>query len=299
MITGLQLAIISGALIASGAAVLVHRLVPAQTHLGDALARLRPQIPTINDQQPAPPPDLETRLGGWVQQHLPIPQWGAPADADLAIVGRSKAAHYGAKILTSLIGLVIGPLLTVLAALLGLELPFAIPVLGSFGLAVAMWLLPDAELKDKALRARAEFSHALGAFIEMVALDRLSGSGIPQALHAAAKIGDSWPFQRLEATLKRTEYTGQNPWDALDELGKQLKLPELTDLADIMRLGGADGTQIYDSLRARGENMRNTLLNAHITAANQAGERIAIPVGLLVFVLALTTITPAFLRMLT
>ncbi|GAB3821945.1 hypothetical protein GCM10028820_31590 [Tessaracoccus terricola] len=299
MITGLQLAIISGALIAGGAALLVHRLVPAQPHLGDALARLRPQIPAIHDQQPAPAPDLETRLGAWVQQHLPIPQWGAPANADLAMVDRTKAAHYGAKVLTSLIGLVIGPLLTILAALLGLELPFAIPVLGSIGLAIAMWFLPDAELKDKAVRARAEFSHALGAFIEMVALDRLSGSGVPQALHAAAKIGDSWPFQRLEATLKRTEYTGQNPWDALDELGKQLKLPELTDLADIMRLGGADGTQIYDSLRARGENMRNTLLNTHITAANQAGARIAIPVGLLVLVLALTTITPAFLRMLT
>lgn len=299
MITGLQLAIISGALIAGAAALLIHRLAPAQTHLGDALARLRPHVPQASGTDPSIRPDVETRLGVWAQQHLPVPQWGAPAEEDLAIVGRTKAAHYGSRILTSLTGLVIGPLLTVLAALLGLELPVAVPVLGSLVLAAAMWMLPGVELKDKAAQARAEFSHALGAFIEMVALDRLSGSGVPQALHAAAKVGDSWPFQRIESTLKRTEYTGQNPWDALDDLGNQLKLPELTDLADIMRLGGADGTQIYQSLRARGENMRNTLLNSHISAANQAGERIAIPVGLLVFVLALSTITPAFLRMLT
>lgn len=296
MITGLQLATASGGLVAAGVAVAVAAARPGPVRLDDALRRLRPA--TRPATTPGQRPDVETRIGAWAERYLPGLVWGSVPEADLAILGRSRATFYGSKVLTAAIGLVIGPLLAVLAALLGLRLPFAVPVAGSIGLAAVMWSLPGNELKDKAARARAEFSHALGAFVEMVALERLSGSGVPQALQHAADIGDSWPFQRIAATLRRTQYTGHNPWDALDDLGAELELQQLGDLADIMRLAGTDGTQIYDSLRARGAAMRHGLLNEHISQANRAGERIAIPVGLLVFILAITLITPAFLRML-
>lgn len=296
MITGLQLAITSGALIAGGIAVMLMRLVPAPTHLGDALNRLRPTTADTRASIGTDRPDVETRLGLWAQKRIPGMAWGAPRDSDLAILQRSRASFYGSKIITATVGLVIGPLVTVLAALIGVQLPFAVPVLGSVGLAVVLWSMPGAELRDRARLARAEFSHALGAFVEMVALERLSGSGVPQALQRAADVGDSWAFKRISATLRRTQYTGHNPWDALADLGQELDLTDLIDLADIMRLAGA-GTQVYNSLRARGASMRNALLNSHIARANQAGERIAIPVGLLVLVLAVTLITPAFLRM--
>ncbi|MCC2592477.1 hypothetical protein LKO27_03450 [Tessaracoccus sp. OS52] len=297
MITGLQLAIASGALFAAGITLALMRLVPAPTHLGDALNRLSPiTVDTATPNTDDGGPDIETRIGAWALKHLPAITWGAPAEADLAILQRSRASLHGARIITGAIGLVIGPLITVLAALASFQLPFAVPVLGSLALAAVMWTLPGSEVKDKAREARAEFSHALGAFVEMVALERLSGSGVPQALQRAADVGDSWAFKRISTTLKRTQYTGRNPWDALADLGKELNLTDLVDLADIMRLAGA-GTQVYNSLRARGASMRNALLNSHIARANQAGERIAIPVGLLVLVLAVTLITPAFLRM--
>lgn len=299
MISGLQLAILSGATLAAGIALLVWRLTPAPTHLGDAIARLRPI--TLNITTTAQPhrPDIETRVGAWAQKHLPAAVWGSVPERDLAILQRTRTSFYGSKMLAATIGLLIGPLLTLAVMAFGVSIPFAIPVAGSLGLGAVMWLMPGAEVKDKARRARAEFSYALGAFVEMVALERLSGSGVPQALQRAADIGDSWAFQRISATLKRTEYTGHNPWDALEDLGNELDLNDLVDLADIMRLAGADGTQVYNSLRARAAAMRNALLTNHISAANRAGERIAIPVGLLVIVLAITLITPAFLRMLT
>lgn len=299
MMTGLQLAILSGAMLTAGIAILIWRLAPAPTHLGDAIARLRPTILTSTTAGPTLRPDTETRIGAWAQNHLPAAIWGSTPDRDLAILQRTRTSFYGSKILAATIGLLIGPLLTITAMALGVDIPFAIPVAGSLGLGAVMWLAPSAEVKDKARRARAEFSYALGAFVEMVALERLSGSGVPQALQRAADIGDSWAFHRISATLKRTQYTGHNPWDALEDLGNELDLTDLVDLADIMRLAGADGTQIYTSLRARAATMRHALLSNHIAAANRAGERIAIPVGLLVIVLAITLITPAFLRMLT
>ena len=299
MITGIQLAILSGATLAAGIALMLWRLVPAPTHLGDAIARLRPTLLDITTHDSAHKPDTETRIGDWALKHVPAVAWGSVPERDLAILQRTSTSFYGSKITAATIGLIIGPLLTLAAMAVGVDVPFAIPVIGSLGLGAVMWLMPGAEVRDKARRARAEFSYALGAFVEMLALERLSGSGVPQALQRAADIGDSWAFQRIAATLKRTEYTGRNPWDALEDLGKELDLTDLVDLADIMRLAGADGTQIYGSLRARAAAMRNALLTSHIAAANRAGERIAIPVGLLVIVLSIALITPAFLRMLT
>lgn len=75
-------------------------------------------------------------------------------------------------------------------------------------------------------------------------------------------------------------------------MGHNYDLPDLVDLADIMRLAGADGTRIYSSLRARGAAVHNATLNQQISRANADGERIAIPVTLLVLVLAITLVVP-------
>lgn len=292
--TGLQLAILSGAVFATGLVVIAGRLVPAPPRLLDVVARLRPVAIEVSAPRQT---DTESRLGSWAERHLPGFIWGTPPDRDLRILERSRASYYGSKLITASLGLLIGPLLGLFAVMMGIEVPLLMPVAGSLGLAVVMWFMPNAELADKARTARLEFSYALGAYVEMVALERLGGSTVPAALQRAAEVGDSWPFERIGITLRRTQYTGRSPWDALADLGRELALPDLVDLADIMRLAGADGTQVYDSLRARARAMRHQLLSAQVSRANSASERIAVPVGLLVFVLAMILITPAFLRL--
>ncbi|MBK7822056.1 MAG: type II secretion system F family protein [Tessaracoccus sp.] len=295
--TGLQLAMLSGALLLAGVAGLIGWAIPANVHLKDAIGRLQP-LPTIAPPAAGGRRDTETTIGAWAQRHLPAALWGTSPDKDLALLGRTTASLYGSKIISAAIGLTIIPITSLILTLLGWSVPLGIPAIGSVALAAVMWFLPSNELRDKARKAREEFSYALGAFVEMVALERLSGATVPQALLHAADTGDSWVFDRIAAVLRRTQYTGQSPWDALADMGTALDLPDLVDLADIMRLGGSDGTRVYDSLRARAATMRNVTLNNQISRANQASERIAVPVALLVFVLALTLITPALLRML-
>ena len=280
--TGLQLAMLSGATLTTGLVILLAGLVPAPTHLKDAIARLQPATtPTLLGPATAAV-DTEVRIGRWAEQHLPAALWGAPPEKDLALLGRTRAAFYGSKIISAVLGVLVVPVISVATMLVGWPIPLAVPVLGSLGLATVMWFLPNNELRDQATRAREEFSYALVAFVEMVALERLAGATVPAALVQAADTGDSWVFQRLAAVLRRTQYTGQNPWDAL---------------ADIVRLGGTDGTRVYDSLRARAASMRNATLNAQISRANAAGERIAVPVAGLVLILAITLVVPAVLRM--
>lgn len=295
--TGLQLAILSGGFLGLGLSLAIAGLVPAPTHLRDAIGRLQPKATTLQLRGIESNHDFEHRIGQWAQRNLPPAIWGNPREKDLALLGRSKATFYGSKIISALIGLVVAPLLSIFLMVLGLAPPIVVPTLGSLALAALMWFLPNNELKDQARKAREEFSVALAAFVEMVALERLVGSTVPQALDHAAVAGDSWAFKRIATVLRKTHYTGVSPWEALADLGNDLDLADLVDLADIMRLGGADGTQVYDSLRARATAMRNATLNAQIARANAAAERIAVPVGLLVIVLALTLVTPAFLQM--
>ncbi len=294
--TGLQLAMLSGAAVAAGALLLVAGLVPAPTNLKDAITRLQPN-PLSEQTTVAASADVETRVGRWAERVLPPMVWGTPPDKDLALLGRTRAGFYGSKIISATLGLLLVPIVGITTMLIGIPMPVMVPVAGSIGLAAALWFLPNNELRDRARKAREDFSYALGAFVEMIALERLAGATVPQALLRAADTGDSWVFQRLATVLRRTQYTGQNPWDALGDLGHQLDLPDLIDLADIMRLGGTDGTRVYDSLRARAAAMRNATLNAQISRANAASERIAVPVAGLVLILALTLVTPAILRM--
>ena len=293
--TALQLAMLAGATITAGLILLVAGFVPAPTHLKDAIGRLQPRISL--DTPTGPAVDAEVRLGRWAERRLPAVIWGVAPEKDLALLGRTKAAFYGSKLISGILGLLVVPVISAATMMFGLPIPVAVPVLGSIGFAAIMWFLPNSELRDQAAKARDEFSYALVAFVEMVALERLSGATVPEALLRAADTGDSWVFQRLATVLRRTQYTGQNPWDALADMGHHYDLTDLVDLADIMRLAGADGTRVYSSLRARGAAMRNATLNQQISRANADGERIAVPVALLVLVLAITLVVPAVLRM--
>jgi hypothetical protein len=44
------------------------------------------------------------------------------------------------------------------------------------------------------------------------------------------------------------------------------------DLADIMRLSGQEGAQVYSNLRARSAGMRAAMLNAELAKANEIGD---------------------------
>ena len=151
--------------------------------------------------------------------------------------------------------------------------------------------------RDEAKKARAEFTRALGAYIDLVALERNTGSGVRQAMEAAADIGDSWVFTRLSEELTRSRWSGLPPWDALHALAEQLGLSELDDFADIMRLSGEQGASVYANLRARSAAMRTAMLNDEIAEANAVGERMSIPGSLLGVIFMALLVAPSLLRM--
>ena len=296
-VTGLQLALVAGALVGLGVALLVWRLAPADPDLGDALQRLSPEhakrraVETTHTAS-----DIRERLGVWGMKTLPAGAWGTIPVKELAILRIPISRYYGEKIMFALLGLAIPPLLTIFFTLLGARLPIFIPAVATLGLATVMFFLPNYNVRDDAKKARAEFSRALGAYIDFVALERNSGAGPRQAMEVAACVGDSWVFRRLSEELARTRWSGLTPWDALHGLALELGLPELDDLADIMRLSGEEGAQIYRSLRARSSGMRSAMLATEKGKANEVGEKMSIPMSLLGVIFLAILVAPALLR---
>lgn len=231
-------------------------------------------------------------------RHLPVANWGRLPRRELVLLGIPMHRFFGQKAMYALVGLAFAPVATALFAAIGVRPPIAIPVAGSLLLAAGLSFLPDYNVRSDAAQARTEFRRALGAYVDLVALERLAGSGPRQAMEVAAGIGHSWVFTRIGEELVRSRWSGVPPWDALEELSDELGLPELAEVSSVLRMSGEEGAAVYTTLRARSAALRAALKNEELARANAAGERMSMPVAVLALVFLVLLATPALLRVL-
>ncbi|SDT68768.1 type II secretion system F family protein [Jiangella sp. DSM 45060] len=297
-----ELGILAGALAGLGLALVVRELVPAQPHLRATLGRLHDTgTETTRALEPQATQSgslFQDRLGRFLEQRLPTLVGFRLPRQELDLLRIPAYRYYGEKALWALLGLAFPAILTLTLAITGVSLPFTVPAFVGLILAVVMWFLPDIETRQKANNAREEFTRALGAYIDLVALERAGGAGSTQALENAAEVGDSWVFQRLREELARARWSGTTPWEGLHTLSIQLGLSDLDDLADIMRLSGEEGATVYESLRARASGLRDAMLSAEHARANADSERMVMPVALLGVVFMALLAAPTVMRML-
>jgi len=297
--TILQLAILAGALVGLGVSLAIVRLVPARP---DLAAYLKTYSPTVTANAEATTRvdgtgDLRDRLGWWVMNQVPLSIFKVPTK-ELAILRMPVHRFFADKVLFGLLGMVFPTVMYAVVYVIGVQLPFYIPIGASLLAGAVTSFLPDINVRQDANVARAEFAHALGAYVDLLALERSSGAGQRQAMESAAEVGDSWVFKRIGEELRRSRWSGVAPWDSLKALADELELPDLHDVADIMRLSGEDGAAVVDTLRARAASMRSALQAKEIALANTVVERMSIPASLLFGVYVLLLIAPVGLRIL-
>lgn len=298
----------AGALAGLGATLVARALLPTHPDLADALERLRPD-PTARAGSTwaagtAVGGDRSggvgwvDRLGGIVtgaarRHRLPLPL------RDLDLLGQPVERFLLTKTGLGLLGLVFPQLLVALLGAAGLGLPLVLPTLASLALAAALFLLPDVEVRARAGAARREFRRAVCAYLDLVALERAGDAGATEALERAAAVGHGRAFTRLHDALLRARLDRAPPWAGLTALAGELDVPELGDVADIMRLSGEDGAAVYDTLRARAAGLRTTILTEHEARANADSERMVAPVAFLGIVFVALLGYPALARILT
>lgn len=297
-----ELGILAGSLAGLGLALVIRELAPSSPHLGAVLVRLHDDSvvqPSGDAGEPSTKSSLfQERLGRLLEVRLPTLVGFRLPRSELDLLRIPTHHYFGEKALWALLGLAFPAIFTLMLGFIGVSLPFTVPTFVGLILAVVMWFLPDIETRQKANNAREEFTRALGAYIDLVALERAGGAGSTQALENAAEVGDSWVFQRLREELARARWSGTTPWEGLHVLSVQLGLTDLDDLADIMRLSGEEGATVYESLRARANGLRNATLSAEHSRANADSERMVMPVALLGVVFMGLLAAPTVMRML-
>jgi hypothetical protein len=104
---------------------------------------------------------------------------------------------------------------------------------------------------------------------------------------------------RIRECLQTARLQGVTPWAALGELGNELRVDELRDLAAALGLVAEDGAKVRDSLYARSESMRQRELadaegRAQAQSQSMLVAQLFLCVGFLLFL-----IYPAVARVLT
>lgn len=281
------LVIIPGALIGLGIFVLVSHLVPGRPRLDAALTRI---AGATGQRADVPPFRAMSRRLVAVAPWLPIPK------TDLALLGQDQEGWLVSKIILGLTGLIVIPLLTIMALSLGYRLPLTVPLVGSIALGAALFFAPDLVTRINGAEKRTDFRHALTSYLDLVSLQRGAGAGPTEALEAAAQIGGGWAFARIAGALTDARQASRPPWEGLASLAEQTGVVELADLAEIAGVAGHEGARILQTLTARAESMRAQALAATRAKAGSRGTTMVVPIALLAAGFLLLLIFPIAYR---
>jgi tight adherence protein C len=266
-------ALVAGASLGLG--IFLLALIPGRPGLARQLAAFdAAQLPASRSRR-SPLDDGESRitrrLGTVLARFCAEQGWEFPSlRANLALVGKSFENFLATKILLAVFGLLLGPFLLGAITLSGINVPFAVPVWAGLVLALIFFFLPDLELKQKVEKLRRDFRHAIGAFLDLVAMNLAGGRGVPEALMSASEIGTGWAMWRIRDALINARIIGQTPWQALGALGEEVRIDELRDLSAALSLVAEDGAKVRESLATRAASLRRREL---AELQGQAGER--------------------------
>jgi tight adherence protein C len=227
--------------------------------------------------QAAPTQSLDERLGRRLVGFVDVRRHGP----DLRVTGRSPERLAFEKLAASVAGALVPALLAAMVIVNGVAVPVGGVVVVALAAACGGFVLPDLLLRDAARHRRRAFSAALSSYLDLVNVVLAGGSGTETALEAAAEAGDGWVFVELRSALSRSRALRRSPWDCMADLGEELGVAELQELAASVRLAGQQGARVRASLAAKAASLRGHQLSRIEAAAQSASERMALPTVLL------------------
>ncbi|MGH3761033.1 type II secretion system F family protein [Actinophytocola sp.] len=282
-------AVILGSGIGAGLWALAVWLVPPRPALGAVLRRIN----TAEKPSPILTPVSSHR---WIRVGRPLVAVlrvaGLPTPAvrrDLAVLERPVDAFLTEKATLTLCGLLLPAGAAIALGAITGGLHPQVPVAAAVGCAAIGFVAPDVRVRRCAARRRADFRHALSAYLDLVVISLAGGAGVDSALHDSITVGHGWAFRQLERALTAARLTRGTPWVTLQQLGRELDITELTELAASVSLAGTEGARVRQSLTAKAAALRSRELTDAETKAGADTERMSLPVmalllGFLLFI---------------
>lgn len=280
--TALVAGVSAGGLIGAGTFVIVTQLAPAPPALGPALRRLHPAA-----SRAAPSP------AGWLRRHFTVPH------TDLRLLDRSTDEYFRTLGVSALVGLLLPTLMAVAVLLLRLPISPVIPAGLSIVVAAASAWSSHRQMLARAAAARQEFTRAVCTFLDLTAHQVLGGHGPVESLDRATGTCHGWPFLRIRRALLRAQLQMRPPWDELRALSREISVVELGDLADIMSTAGREGADVYHTLRARADSLRDRLRTDALADAEVKTNKLDIPASALILIVLVVLGFPFLSRLIT
>lgn len=210
--------------------------------------------------------------------------------ADLRVTQRSVSQHVLAKL-----GWAVG--FGGLGVLVGLLLA---PYLGGLGMVLFAGLgsligfyLPELFLTSRAAEARKSFRHAFSGYLDLVNVMLAAGAGPESALQTAADSGGGWAFGEIRSALESARRTRMSIGEAFSDLGQELGITELEELAASISLVGRQGARVRESLATKADGLRMQQMAETEAAAESSTEQMVLPVALLLVAFLVLLIYPA------
>jgi tight adherence protein C len=279
----------------------VRALAPSPPSLASALADLERPRPVCNPQERAAArAAVSAGIGARVAAMAAAAgvEVGPRLRADLELAGRSYERYLIEKVAAAGYGLALPAAVYVVLAVVGVQVPVGVVLVGAGLLMVGGFFLPDVVLRTQVQERRRDFDHAFALYLELVSLVLAGGGGIETSLLEAAETGDGWAFQQIRAALGAARLTGRTPWEAFGELGERLRISTLEELAASVSLAGEQGAKVRASLTAKAASLREHEVREAEADAESASERMTIPLVMLLFGFVVFIGYPAVIRVL-
>jgi len=270
-----------GALTGLGIYLLIRVLIRPRPGVATMLARIATGQKSMSTHTITP---LEASSGIGQRAHSTFADWSDRFEvlaaergwdlgrqgADLSLMGRTKGGHIAAKAATALGLFLVAPFAWSILRVAGVPVGPTIPAFIALLLGTLGFFMPDLALRQEATARRRDFRRTVGIFLDLVAMNLAGGRGLPEALLAAANVGDHWSMIRIRQSLVNARLYGTTPWAALGDLGREIGLPELEELSGALMLAADDGAKIRTSLSARAATLRRRELTE---AEGKEGEK--------------------------
>lgn len=272
----MTVAILCGLGIAGGMLTVLAGLTPKQVPLATALARLdAPRASTTSIGTTSMlvrlvgRPLARTEIGASLTNRLA---------QDLRVLGRTAEDHLAKCVLAATVGLLWAPATAAMMSAGGVHVSLVFPLWLSVVLGFAGLATPGLGVRSEAATKRQSFRHALGCYLDLVAVRLAGGAGIESALTSAADAGDGWAFSELRSALTDSRLLGEPLWAGLARLGTDIGVPELSELAASTGLAGDEGARVRASIVAKARALRFRGLTDAEATAQSASERMSLPV---------------------
>lgn len=167
-------------------------------------------------------------------------------------------------------------------------------IAGVLGSAVACGTSPSRRLQKSAQLRRLDMESALAGYLDLVNVLLAGGAGMETALLAAADAGDGWCFELFRTALTRARSSRVSFWNQFRELGDDLGVASLIEVAQSVQLAGEHGSRVRTSLVSKASALRARQLATIEYSAQQSTEKMGVPMVMLFIGFILLVGYPAF-----